>query len=117
MRYAIKVDSCAWLSLARFPRLSADTRHVEQHPSHPSSALTSEEVTTLHHHIRDVTVVACAANADASAFPSHWLFSYRWGKGKKDGKKFVLPNGESVPIKYMTVGGRTSAVIEGECRA
>ncbi|ORY61943.1 Formamidopyrimidine-DNA glycosylase N-terminal domain-domain-containing protein [Leucosporidium creatinivorum] len=81
------------------------------HPSHPSSALTLEEVTTLHHHIRDVTVVACAVNADAAQFPSHWLFSFRWGKGKKE-KDFILPSGEKTAIKFVTVGGRTSAVIE-----
>ena len=46
--------------------------------------------------------------ADSSKFPKEWLFKYRWQKGKKgaelklaDGTKFV----------YLTVGGRTSAVV------
>lgn len=83
------------------------------HPSHPSNLLTLEEITTLHHHIRDVTVTAVNVDADAKLFPSHWLFFSRWGKGKKDGKEFVLPSGEKTTITFVTVGGRTSAVIEG----
>jgi len=60
--------------------------------------------------------VAAAVLGDSSKFPEDWLFSYRWGKsrtrGKKGGKEEnnVLPNGEK--IKHITVGGRTSAVVE-----
>lgn len=46
--------------------------------------------------------------SDSSKFPEEWLFKHRWGKGKKDQKK-ELPNGEK--IVYITVGGRTSAVV------
>lgn len=46
--------------------------------------------------------------ADSEKFPDHWLFKHRWGKGKK-GQSAVLPNGEK--IVYLTVGGRTSAVV------
>ncbi|KAM0753848.1 hypothetical protein T439DRAFT_322732 [Meredithblackwellia eburnea MCA 4105] len=82
------------------------------HPAHPSSLLTPEETETLHHHIRDVTVQAVNVGADASKFPAHWIFQYRWSKGKNDSKKFHLPSGEPANIKFITVGGRTSAVIE-----
>ena len=46
--------------------------------------------------------------ADSSKFPETWLFKHRWGKGKKDSPN-RLPNGEK--IVFLTVGGRTSAVI------
>lgn len=62
-----------------------------------------------------MTTVAAAVLGDSSKFPKDWLFSYRWGKGtrgKKGGKgeNNVLPNGEK--IIHITVGGRTSAVVE-----
>jgi formamidopyrimidine-DNA glycosylase len=62
-----------------------------------------------------VATVAAAVLGDSSKFPEDWLFSYRWGKGtrgKKGGKEEnnVLPNGEK--IIHITVGGRTSAVVE-----
>ena len=46
--------------------------------------------------------------ADSEKFPEHWLFKHRWGKGKKN-QPSVLPNGEK--IVFLTVGGRTSAVV------
>lgn len=46
--------------------------------------------------------------ADPEKFPEHWLFKHRWGKGKKN-QPSVLPNGEK--IIFLTVGGRTSAVV------
>jgi formamidopyrimidine-DNA glycosylase len=46
--------------------------------------------------------------AESSQFPEEWLFKHRWGKGKRIKKK-ELPNGEK--IVYITVGGRTSAVV------
>ena len=46
--------------------------------------------------------------ADSDKFPEHWLFKHRWSKGKKN-KQSSLPNGEK--ITFLTVGGRTSAVV------
>lgn len=46
--------------------------------------------------------------ADSEKFPEHWLFKHRWGKGKKN-QPSVLPNGDK--ITFLTVGGRTSAVV------
>jgi formamidopyrimidine-DNA glycosylase len=46
--------------------------------------------------------------AESEKFPEHWLFKHRWGKGKKN-KPSALPNGEK--IVFLTVGGRTSAVV------
>lgn len=44
--------------------------------------------------------------ADSDKFPSHWMFDYRWGKGKGAG---ALPNGEK--LAWITVGGRTSCFV------
>lgn len=46
--------------------------------------------------------------ADSEKFPEHWLFKHRWGKGKKN-QPAALPNGDK--ITFLTVGGRTSAVV------
>lgn len=81
------------------------------HPSHPSSLLTAVELARLHDQIVHVVKSATDVDADSHRFPAHWLFSSRWGKGKgKD--EFVLPSGKTTKIKFITVGGRTSAVIE-----
>merc|ERR1712150_17314 len=65
---------------------------------------------------------ACEVEADYRRFPRSWLFHYRWGKGKsaaamvekhgdKDAKASyaALPDGS--PIKFMQVGGRTTAYV------
>lgn len=44
--------------------------------------------------------------ADKEQFPESWLMKYRWGKGKKGNQ---LPTGEK--ITFLTVGGRTSAIV------
>lgn len=76
----------------------------------PNSALK-----TLHETIHSVATTAAEVLGDSTKFPEDWLFSYRWGKSRTRGKKGeeesnVLPNGEK--IKHITVGGRTSAVVE-----
>jgi formamidopyrimidine-DNA glycosylase len=78
--------------------------------------LPKDALKTLHEKIHSVTTTAANVLGDSSKFPADWLFSYRWGKsnyrGKKGGKaeSNVLPNGEK--IVHITVGGRTSAVVE-----
>ncbi|GAA5932781.1 uncharacterized protein JCM15063_002201 [Sporobolomyces koalae] len=82
------------------------------HPSHPASALAPEQLAVLHAQIVLVTTTAVAVDADAARFPSTWLFSARWSKGKKGNKDFVLPDGSTSTISFVTVGGRTSAVVD-----
>ena len=86
------------------------------HPEQYSNTLPKDALKTLHEKIHSVTTTAANVLGDSSKFPADWLFSYRWGKsnyrGKKGGKaeSNVLPNGEK--IVHITVGGRTSAVVE-----
>ncbi|BGO89471.1 hypothetical protein NBRC10512_006659 [Rhodotorula toruloides] len=88
------------------------------HPSLPSTYLSlptsSTLLTTLHTQIQSVVNTAVAVDADAEKFPKDWLFKYRWGKGKrkKEGDEFVLPDGSTSTISFVTVGGRTSAVVD-----
>ena len=79
------------------------------HPEAVCRSLSKAQSACLHEAVMHVVNVACAANANAEHFPSDWLFHYRWGKGASGAK---LPNGGS--ISFLTVGGRTSAVVLAE---
>lgn len=78
------------------------------HPEQYSNTLSKDQVKQLHKSMHYVCGLSCEVLADSSKFPETWLFKHRWGKGKKDAPK-TLPNGEK--IEFLTVGGRTSAVI------
>ncbi|KAI6032053.1 hypothetical protein BKA83DRAFT_4488637 [Pisolithus microcarpus] len=81
------------------------------HPEQRCSTLDRDQVIALHHHVADVCRVAVQANADDSKYPEHWLFKHRWGKGKNAKTVMKLPSGEPATIKWITVGGRTSAYV------
>jgi formamidopyrimidine-DNA glycosylase len=85
------------------------------HPEQYSNTLPKSALKILHEKIHTVTTTAAAVLGDSTKFPTDWLFTYRWGKSKTKGKEGkdmsnILPNGEK--IKHITVGGRTSAVVE-----
>ncbi|CAG8555710.1 12747_t:CDS:2 [Dentiscutata erythropus] len=77
------------------------------HPAQYANTLSDEQITALHENLIYVCQTAVEVNADASLFPSSWLFHYRWGKGNKAGA--FMPDGEK--ILFETVGGRTSAIV------
>ncbi|KAI4203793.1 MAG: hypothetical protein LQ350_001619 [Teloschistes chrysophthalmus] len=78
------------------------------HPEQYSNTLTAAQMKQLHKSIHYVCSTAVELRAESDKFPETWLFKHRWGKGKKDDPQ-RLPNGEK--IKFLTVGGRTSAII------
>ncbi|KAL7420127.1 hypothetical protein Q5752_005093 [Cryptotrichosporon argae] len=103
------------------------------HPMTPVPHLTDTQISALHYNIRQVPLTAVSVNADSSQFPEGWLFRWRWDKGKvnraaKGRKKqeegeeedvkpkgkdhMVLPDGRKATIKFIEVGGRTTAVVE-----
>ncbi len=82
--------------------------HARIHPEQYSNTLTDAQLRQLHTSLLYVCSTAVDLLADSTKFPENWLFKHRWGKGKKDQKK-ELPNGDK--IVYITVGGRTSAVV------
>jgi formamidopyrimidine-DNA glycosylase len=82
--------------------------NAKMHPEQYANTLSDEQINQLHKSIHYICGTACELLADSEKFPEEWLFKHRWGKGKKDAPK-TLPNGEK--ILFLTVGGRTSAVI------
>jgi formamidopyrimidine-DNA glycosylase len=82
--------------------------HAKMHPEQYSNSLSDAQLKQLHESIHYICGTAVDLLADSEQFPEDWLFRHRWGKGKKDDPK-TLPSGEK--ITFLTVGGRTSAVV------
>ncbi|KAJ7604895.1 DNA glycosylase/AP lyase [Mycena polygramma] len=85
--------------------------HARVHPEQRSNTLTSEQLIAVHHQTSNVCEIAVSVDADDTKFPENWLFKHRWGKGKKAAHTLKLPTGEPATIKWITVGGRTSAFV------
>lgn len=81
---------------------------AKMHPEQYANTIPNAQIKQLHKSIHYVCGTAVELLADSEQFPQDWLFKHRWGKGKKDASK-TLPNGEK--IVFLTVGGRTSAVV------
>ena len=101
--------------LVQYVKLIVVLYQARIHPEQYSNTLPKPALKTLFDAIHSVTTIAANVLGDSSKFPADWLFSYRWGKSRTRGKKGeeesnVLPSGEK--IKHITVGGRTSAVVE-----
>lgn len=79
------------------------------HPLTPAKSINKLGAELLSKSIIDVLQVAIARKANSEVFPDTWIFHVRWDKGDKDGPK-AMPNGDKVI--YITVGGRTTAVVE-----
>ncbi|KAK3316159.1 hypothetical protein B0H66DRAFT_560579 [Apodospora peruviana] len=79
--------------------------HAKLHPEQYCDEFNDDQITDLYKSIRYVCQLAVDKLGDSDQFPEHWLFNYRWGKGKK-GAAGALPNGEK--LAFLTVGGRTS---------
>ncbi|KAL4778025.1 DNA glycosylase/AP lyase [Aspergillus varians] len=82
--------------------------HAKIHPEQYSNTLKDDQIKELHSAIHYVCSTSVEVLADSDKFPEHWLFKHRWSKGKKN-KTSTLPNGDA--ITFITVGGRTSAVV------
>ncbi|KAI9825581.1 MAG: hypothetical protein M1826_006971 [Phylliscum demangeonii] len=80
--------------------------HAKIHPEQYTSTLNEAQLDQLHESLLHICDVAVETLADQEQFPENWLMKHRWGKGKKEKK---LPTGETV--KFVTVGGRTSAFV------
>lgn len=77
------------------------------HPESPACALPPAVAERLRATLLRVVATAVGVNADSAKFPPDWLFHVRWGKGK--GAAVVDAAGRAVT--FVTVGGRTSAVV------
>ncbi|KAI0325613.1 AtMMH-1 [Cubamyces sp. BRFM 1775] len=85
--------------------------HARVHPEERCNVLTDAQLEALHTQTSEVCKLAVSVNADDSKFPQDWLFKHRWGKGKKEKHTLTLPDGKPATIKWITVGGRTSAYV------
>ncbi|KAL3696450.1 hypothetical protein R1sor_010526 [Riccia sorocarpa] len=73
------------------------------HPAANISRLTAEDCKALYKSIKEVVEWSVKVNSDHEQFPKSWIFHHRWNK--KPGSL------EGHEIKFITVGGRTSAYI------
>jgi formamidopyrimidine-DNA glycosylase len=72
-------------------------------PRRRASTLTAAELRRIRDRIRSVVATAVRYNSDSDRFPRRWLFHDRWGK------KAMAMTSRGQPIRYATVGGRTTA--------
>ena len=80
------------------------------HPASPCYSLSDLQITDVHTALGTVLRVAVDVNAESEAFPSDWLFHFRWSKGKGGGGETAKDAGGR-RIEFLDVGGRTSAVV------
>ncbi|KAG7450122.1 uncharacterized protein BT62DRAFT_942786, partial [Guyanagaster necrorhizus] len=85
--------------------------HAHVHPEQRCNTLTEEQVAALRDKMVYVCETAVEANADDTKFPDNWLFKHRWGKGRNTAHNLALPSGKPATIKWISVGGRTSAFV------
>jgi len=82
--------------------------HAKIHPEQYSNTLSDEQLGKLHKSIHYICSTSVNLLGDSDQLPDTWLFRHRWSKGKKESSN-RLPNGEK--IVFLTIGGRTSAVV------
>ncbi|EDN03628.1 formamidopyrimidine-DNA glycosylase lyase mutM [Histoplasma capsulatum] len=82
--------------------------HAKIHPEQYCNTIPEAQIEQLHSAINYVCSMSVDLLGDSEKFPADWLFKHRWGKGKQN-RSQKLPNGDK--IVFITVGGRTSAVV------
>lgn len=83
------------------------------HPAQRGNTLSTSQLLAIHTQIQEVVNTAVKVNANHALFPNHWLFKYRWGKGRRnEPATFTLPDGTLATVTHQTVGGRTSGIVE-----
>ncbi|KAJ3837782.1 AtMMH-1 [Lentinula raphanica] len=86
--------------------------HARVHPEQRCNTLSPAQIGELHRCTKFVCETAVSVDADDTKFPEDWLFKHRWAKGKKTkAQPLKLPSGQPATIRWVTVGGRTSAYV------
>ena len=80
--------------------------HAGVHPEAICRSLSDAQVDRLRAALTHVLNVAVSCGAKDEEFPRDWLFHYRWGKVPG-----TVPGERGGAITFLTVGGRTSAVV------
>jgi formamidopyrimidine-DNA glycosylase len=73
-------------------------------PRRRAHTLTAAEIARLRARLRSVLTTAVRLGADGDRFPAKWLFHTRWSKRQRNP---LTVRGQR--IRYLTVGGRTTA--------
>jgi formamidopyrimidine-DNA glycosylase len=73
------------------------------HPARRAHTLSTAETSRLRARLLKIVAFAVEVGSDDARFPKSWLFHYRWGK-RRD-----AVDGGGRPIRFSTVGGRTTA--------
>ncbi|EAS36271.3 formamidopyrimidine-DNA glycosylase [Coccidioides immitis RS] len=81
--------------------------HSQIHPEQTSNTLDDSQIRELNSAIHYVCATSVDLLGDSARFPADWLMHHRWNKGKKEPSKML--NGD--PVTFITVGGRTSAIV------
>ena len=84
------------------------------HPEAKCNTLSAPQTSALLQAMREILRVATGTDGSGGvigAFPDTWLFHYRWGKGGRGDTPPRVPGPHGGPITWLTVGGRTSAVV------
>lgn len=85
------------------------------HPETKSKTLSKTNLESLLKKLQEIIVAAVACLKNDEDFPKDWLFHYRWKKGSSNKDDQRMPDGS--PITFVTVAGRTSAVVASSLRA
>jgi formamidopyrimidine-DNA glycosylase len=72
-------------------------------PHRRAHTLTREEAARLRARLRAVVALSVRVRSDSDRYPRSWLFHYRWGK------HVGAVTGRGEAIRYVTLGGRTTA--------
>jgi len=80
------------------------------HPNRYTSTLSKSEINTIWKQLELVVKISVEANNDNKKFPEDWLFHSRWSK--RNSKKSVPRTFKNEKISFVTVGGRTSAIVK-----
>lgn len=78
------------------------------HPEQYSNTLSTAQVSQLYKSLHYVVSHAVDNLVEWDSFPESWLFKHRWDKGKKNSPSRVASGAK---IEFVTVGGRTSALV------
>ncbi|KAJ1720527.1 hypothetical protein LPJ53_004846 [Coemansia erecta] len=79
------------------------------HPAQPACTLSDAQAHVLLEQIRNVCTTAVDVNAESERFPASWLFHHRWAKAGRKSLVPAMPGGQH--IEFVTVAGRTSAIV------
>lgn len=78
---------------------------TEIHPL--QTHLTETQASNIQRNLPKLLRTAVECLEQCTNYPEHWLFHFRWAKGKNAGAKDAMGR----PLHFLTAGGRTSAIV------